>query len=97
MLLDSEIKKREPHLCFPMECGRYINVLYLALIEQIISLKLIIKSYNRYEVAHPELFSRKIQQTFDADYERFFAGYEAPPKRKRYEESDKRIFNKIIN
>lgn len=38
-----------------------------------------------------------MQKTFDLDYERFVTEYEASQKRRRYEEADHQIFNKVIN
>lgn len=60
------------------------------------------KLQQGYGVAHPELFKfignlKIIQKTYDADYERYVAGYEPPQKRKRYEEADERILNKVSN
>lgn len=52
-------------------------------------------------IAHPTLWNfidklRKILKTYDVDYERNIAGHEGLAKRRRYQEADNRILNKVV-
>lgn len=53
-------------------------------------------------IAHPSLWTfienlKKVQSSYDADYERAIAGRNRASKRRRYEEADERILNKVAN